>query len=173
MDFVCASSHGFSQRALLVVVAVDLSNRIECFKFKTRKFRHKRHSDALQISPKTGWKPTTLYHLRVCEFGRISCGSSHELGSYMFSDGFCLQFGYDQGYVTSWPPWYTTTKNPTWTRSVMSGIITGPHFISFFKSPNAVEIGSIVAVLEIGAFSKCLDQRMIPNLTHPTWKLRP
>lgn len=35
----------------------------------------------------------------------------------------------------------------------MSGIITGPYFVSFFESPNAIEVGSIVAVLEIGAFS--------------------
>ena len=35
----------------------------------------------------------------------------------------------------------------------MSGIITGPYFVSFFESPSAIEVGSIVAVLEIGAFS--------------------
>lgn len=38
--------------------------------------------------------------------------------------------------------------------SVMSGILTGPHFVTFFESPDAIEVGSIVAVLEIGAFSK-------------------
>jgi hypothetical protein len=37
--------------------------------------------------------------------------------------------------------------------SVMSGIITGPHFRKFFKSPGSVEVGTMVAVLEIGAFS--------------------
>ncbi|KAJ6621623.1 general substrate transporter [Mycena sp. CBHHK59/15] len=41
-------------------------------------------------------------------------------------------FGYDQG--------------------VMSGIITGPHFIEYFHEPSASEIGMMVAVLEIGAF---------------------
>ncbi|KAF7306820.1 General substrate transporter [Mycena indigotica] len=41
-------------------------------------------------------------------------------------------FGYDQG--------------------VMSGIITGPLFIEYFKDPTAGEIGMMVAVLEIGAF---------------------
>ncbi|KIY71948.1 hypothetical protein CYLTODRAFT_434963 [Cylindrobasidium torrendii FP15055 ss-10] len=41
-------------------------------------------------------------------------------------------FGYDQG--------------------VMSGIITGPHFISFFHTPGPIEVGSMVAVLEVGAF---------------------
>ncbi|TFY77217.1 hypothetical protein EWM64_g6795 [Hericium alpestre] len=41
-------------------------------------------------------------------------------------------FGYDQG--------------------VMSGIITGPHFRKFFNSPGSVELGTMVAVLEIGAF---------------------
>ncbi|KAJ7169771.1 general substrate transporter [Mycena filopes] len=41
-------------------------------------------------------------------------------------------FGYDQG--------------------VMSGIITGPHFVKYFNEPSPGEIGMIVAVLEIGAF---------------------
>ncbi|KIM41184.1 hypothetical protein M413DRAFT_445884 [Hebeloma cylindrosporum] len=40
-------------------------------------------------------------------------------------------FGYDQG--------------------VMSGIITGPYFIQFFGTPNAIEVGTMVAVLEVGA----------------------
>ncbi|KZT05876.1 general substrate transporter [Laetiporus sulphureus 93-53] len=41
-------------------------------------------------------------------------------------------FGYDQG--------------------VMSGIITGPHFRKFFNNPGSIEVGTMVAVLEIGAF---------------------
>ncbi|KAI0257443.1 general substrate transporter [Lactifluus subvellereus] len=41
-------------------------------------------------------------------------------------------FGYDQG--------------------VMSGIITGPYFRRYFKSPGSLEVGTMVAVLEIGAF---------------------
>ncbi|GLB38765.1 putative major facilitator superfamily, sugar transporter (TC 2.A.1.1) family protein [Lyophyllum shimeji] len=41
-------------------------------------------------------------------------------------------FGYDQG--------------------VMSGIITGPHFIRYFNAPGPIEVGTMVAVLEIGAF---------------------
>jgi len=41
-------------------------------------------------------------------------------------------FGYDQG--------------------VMSGIITGPYFRSYFGFPTALELGTMVAVLEIGAF---------------------
>ncbi len=35
----------------------------------------------------------------------------------------------------------------------MSGIITGPHFRKYFNSPNSLEVGTMVAVLEIGAFS--------------------
>ncbi|RDB14660.1 Sugar transporter STL1 [Hypsizygus marmoreus] len=42
-------------------------------------------------------------------------------------------FGYDQG--------------------VMSGIITGPHFIKYFNTPGPVELGTMVSVLEIGAFA--------------------
>jgi hypothetical protein len=37
--------------------------------------------------------------------------------------------------------------------SVMSGIITGPHFRKYFNSPGSLEVGTMVAVLEIGAFS--------------------
>lgn len=37
--------------------------------------------------------------------------------------------------------------------SVMSGIITGPHFRKFFNSPGSLEVGTMVAVLEVGAFS--------------------
>lgn len=36
----------------------------------------------------------------------------------------------------------------------MSGIITGPHFRKYFGSPGPIEIGSMVAVLEVGAFSE-------------------
>ncbi|KAH9486635.1 Sugar transporter STL1 [Psilocybe cubensis] len=41
-------------------------------------------------------------------------------------------FGYDQG--------------------VMSGIITGPYFRKYFNYPGPIETGTVVAVLEIGAF---------------------
>ncbi|PSR75893.1 hypothetical protein PHLCEN_2v8807 [Hermanssonia centrifuga] len=34
----------------------------------------------------------------------------------------------------------------------MSGVITGPHFLKFFDNPSALEVGSMVAVLEVGAF---------------------
>ncbi|KAF8594102.1 MFS general substrate transporter, partial [Ceratobasidium sp. AG-I] len=41
-------------------------------------------------------------------------------------------FGYDQG--------------------VMSGIITGPQFKAYFKQPDSYHIGTMVAILEVGAF---------------------
>ncbi|KAG5918975.1 hypothetical protein E4U42_006685 [Claviceps africana] len=41
-------------------------------------------------------------------------------------------FGYDQG--------------------VMSGIITGPYFIDYFNHPSKAQVGTMVAILEIGAF---------------------
>ncbi|KAH7885882.1 general substrate transporter [Phlebopus sp. FC_14] len=44
-------------------------------------------------------------------------------------------FGYDQG--------------------VMSGIITGPYFRQFFNSPGPIEVGTMVAVLELGALGAC------------------
>ncbi|KAF2397212.1 hypothetical protein EJ06DRAFT_559327 [Trichodelitschia bisporula] len=45
-------------------------------------------------------------------------------------------FGYDQG--------------------VMSGIITGPHFKDYFHEPSRAEIGTMVAILEVGAFISSL-----------------
>ncbi|KAJ4496382.1 hypothetical protein C8J55DRAFT_496704 [Lentinula edodes] len=45
-------------------------------------------------------------------------------------------FGYDQG--------------------VMSGIITGPHFMQYFDRPGPIQVGSMVAVLEVGAFATSL-----------------
>lgn len=45
-------------------------------------------------------------------------------------------FGYDQG--------------------VMSGIITGPYFRDYFNQPSRAEIGTMVAILEIGAFISSL-----------------
>ncbi|KAF2168072.1 hypothetical protein M409DRAFT_65609 [Zasmidium cellare ATCC 36951] len=46
-------------------------------------------------------------------------------------------FGYDQG--------------------VMSGIITGPYFKDYFNHPSAAEIGTMVAILEVGAFIASLS----------------
>ncbi|KAI0025261.1 sugar transporter STL1 [Xylariomycetidae sp. FL0641] len=45
-------------------------------------------------------------------------------------------FGYDQG--------------------VMSGIITGPYFDEYFNNPSKAEVGTMVAILEIGAFISSL-----------------
>lgn len=45
-------------------------------------------------------------------------------------------FGYDQG--------------------VMSGIITGPYFKQYFHTPSAAAIGTMVAILEVGAFVSSL-----------------
>ncbi|TGZ77796.1 general substrate transporter [Ascodesmis nigricans] len=45
-------------------------------------------------------------------------------------------FGYDQG--------------------VMSGIITGPYFKEYFNHPTRAEIGTMVAILEVGAFISSL-----------------
>ncbi len=35
---------------------------------------------------------------------------------------------------------------------VMSGIITGHYFQKYFDNPSALDLGTMVAVLEIGAF---------------------
>lgn len=38
----------------------------------------------------------------------------------------------------------------------MSGIITNPHFRNYFHSPDALAIGTMVAVLELGALGQLL-----------------
>jgi hypothetical protein len=38
----------------------------------------------------------------------------------------------------------------------MSGIITGPYFKQFFKNPGPIEVGTMVAVLELGALGMFL-----------------
>lgn len=38
----------------------------------------------------------------------------------------------------------------------MSGVIVGPHFRKYFNDPTALQVGTMVAVLEIGAFSKSM-----------------
>jgi len=46
----------------------------------------------------------------------------------------------------------------------MSGIITGPHFIRFFSGLDIIQVGTIVAVLEIGIFGKLVAS--IPQNQH-------
>ncbi|KAI9792307.1 MAG: hypothetical protein M1816_002532 [Peltula sp. TS41687] len=53
-------------------------------------------------------------------------------------------FGYDQG--------------------VMSGIITGPYFKDYFNQPTRAEIGTMVAILEIGAFISSLSVGRIGDM---------
>jgi sugar porter (SP) family MFS transporter len=53
-------------------------------------------------------------------------------------------FGYDQG--------------------VMSGIITGPYFIDYFHQPSRAEVGTMVAILEVGAFISSLTVGRIGDI---------
>ncbi|CAE6467093.1 unnamed protein product [Rhizoctonia solani] len=59
----------------------------------------------------------------------LTCFASLGVFLFGYDQG---QFGYDQG--------------------VMSGIITGPQFQAYFKQPNSYQIGTMVAILEVGAF---------------------
>lgn len=47
----------------------------------------------------------------------------------------------------------------------MSGIITGPYFRKYFGAPGPIEVGTMVAVLEIGAFSELFDFSVGRTLT--------
>lgn len=48
-------------------------------------------------------------------------------------------------------------------QGVMSGIITGPYFKAYFKNPTAYEVGTMVAVLEIGALFSSLACGALAN----------
>ncbi|KAL0470670.1 hypothetical protein QR685DRAFT_597265 [Neurospora intermedia] len=65
----------------------------------------------------------------------VSCCPAIYFTSIFVSLGVFL-FGYDQG--------------------VMSGIITGPYFKDYFNQPTSAQIGTMVAILEIGALISSL-----------------
>jgi MFS family permease len=46
---------------------------------------------------------------------------------------------------------------------VMSGLITSPYFRKYFNYPGPIEIGTMVAVLEIGAFGTLNRARKTPR----------
>jgi hypothetical protein len=46
----------------------------------------------------------------------------------------------------------------------MSGLITSPYFRKYFNYPGPIEIGTMVAVLEIGAFGTLNSARKTPVL---------
>lgn len=45
----------------------------------------------------------------------------------------------------------------------MSGIITGPYFKQFFNSPGPLEVGTMVAVLELGALGVSIPFAIFPS----------
>ena len=49
---------------------------------------------------------------------------------------------------------------------VMSGVITGPHFLKFFNDPTALEVGTMVAVLEVGAFGNISSYLFLDTSAH-------
>ncbi|CAN9446296.1 unnamed protein product [Alternaria alternata] len=72
-------------------------------------------------------------------YPRVTRQEADQCNSYFTSVFVSLGvflFGYDQG--------------------VMSGIITGIYFKDYFNQPSAVELGSMVAILEVGAFISSL-----------------
>ena len=46
----------------------------------------------------------------------------------------------------------------------MSGIITGPQFKAYFKQPDSYHIGTMVAILKVGVFSK---SHLLPLTSRP------
>ena len=52
-------------------------------------------------------------------------------------------------------------SDPAALASVMSGVITGPYFRKYFNEPDAIQVGTMVAVLEIGAFSMSPQEQSV------------
>lgn len=52
----------------------------------------------------------------------------------------------------------------------MSGLITGPNFLSFFKDLDSFQLGTMVAVLEIGAFRMFSHNPPFVCLETDLWK---
>ncbi|SRR5258708_29856442 len=50
----------------------------------------------------------------------------------------------------------------------MSGIITGPYFLAYFKQPSRSKIGTMVAILEVGAFGASSYHHA---RRHTTWEV--
>jgi hypothetical protein len=57
--------------------------------------------------------------------------------------------------------------------SVMSGIITNPHFRKYFQAPGAIEVGTMVAVLELGALGMYPFQYSALDITDICIQQRP
>ncbi|KAG6862410.1 hypothetical protein C0995_011850 [Termitomyces sp. Mi166 len=51
-----------------------------------------------------------------------------------------------------------------YTVSVMSGIITGPYFKAYFDYPGPIALGTIVAILEVGAFATSVAAGRVGDL---------
>lgn len=52
----------------------------------------------------------------------------------------------------------------------MSGVITGPYFLNFFDNPTAIKIGTMVAVLEVGAFGETPGAYTHPKPDERDWQ---
>jgi len=103
-------------------------------------------ANIFQFAAATRWTEASVWDIDICQSRRVS-GELLCLCRCDFTQtGF--KFGYDQGFVL------VLASSPfvrLLVARVMSGIITGPHFINFFDRPSALQVGTIVAVLEIGA----------------------
>lgn len=55
----------------------------------------------------------------------------------------------------------------------MSGVITGPYFRKYFNDPTAIEVGTMVAVLEVGAFGQSTQAHCHPLIERSSERYTP
>jgi hypothetical protein len=101
------------------------------------------------------WLPTascrsssSLLYIRLCQSRCLSREPSFTLSASVRLTSFSLDM--IKGNAPFFQP---ESDRGLLLPRVMSGVITGPHFRKYFNSPGPVEVGTMVAVLEIGAFS--------------------
>jgi len=85
------------------------------------------------LSPLLCLRPCIMVEAAPPRFKRRLVGQPLLYAISIFASLGVFLFGYDQG--------------------VMSGIITNPHFRKYFQAPGAIEVGTMVAVLELGALA--------------------
>lgn len=101
------------------------------------------------IPPQASGAAFTIRHFHLCQSWRFSC----EFSDFRMSSCTLTQSSLD---MIKGKPFMFPKHLYLIVPSVMSGIITGPRFRRYFNYPKPFELGTMVAVLEVGAFCVCV-----------------
>jgi hypothetical protein len=109
------------------------------------------------IPPQASGAAVTLCHLHLRQSWRFSC----EFSDFKMSGCTLTPRSLD---MTKGKPSCSQRHVYLIVTSVMSGVITGPHFRRYFNYPKAIELGTMVAILEVGAFCACVLSTCIEDI---------